>query len=583
MTERYRFDYDEDSVYGHAVRLITASAAKDGLVLDIGCGYGAIAEPVTAAGLHYVGLDLEEGGLADLSGRGFETHPLDLRDVSNLSTRLSEILGGRRVGAFVALDVIEHLLEGPEVLRILRSLAEETSPTSLVVSIPNVTHVDLAAKALIGRWDVTPMGLLDETHVSLYSSTRLETVLGDSGWIETARDDFVLVESDQHFPAISAPLRSGSPLHDFIAALRSRAQPGATVNQFVRSYRPGAMREPSIIGPVEPGSVFLSVIVPSAKASLEMLEDCLVSLDGQSIQNFELIVVTHNESESRVRDLVGAFSGGLAARTTFCDGTDLPRAGALNRAIERACGYYVSVVDPDVVLFGNWIETFGSLSENALGAVLRAIPATQQARHLPWPNAAHLKGHEATGAPSTPDMPVPSLIDVLTDDVMPASSVAIPRSCFVDLGLSYDASLGDAGEWLLAAEASLLCGLECSASNVTAMRRITGAPLERDESASLVREALDRGPVLLPAGTVQLLAELKRRAGGSAHAGDGQGDESAVPVADDHALREEIARLEREVSALRSSTSWRVTGPLRELARMWRASQARSSSPSLKP
>ena len=46
----------------------------------------------------------------------------------------------------------------------LRRLAD-VHRAPLVLSVPNVTHKDLALKLLIGRRDVTEAGLLDHTHV----------------------------------------------------------------------------------------------------------------------------------------------------------------------------------------------------------------------------------------------------------------------------------------------------------------------------------------------------------------------------------------------------------------------------------
>jgi len=46
MNDVYHFNYYENNVYGHVVELIRQYGAADGIHLDIGCGYGAIAEPL---------------------------------------------------------------------------------------------------------------------------------------------------------------------------------------------------------------------------------------------------------------------------------------------------------------------------------------------------------------------------------------------------------------------------------------------------------------------------------------------------------------------------------------------------------
>ena len=73
MPERYEFALTEDSVYQYVMALVREFAGEGGVVADVGCGYGAIAEAVRDLGMTYVGLDVDPKGLNDLSGRGFET------------------------------------------------------------------------------------------------------------------------------------------------------------------------------------------------------------------------------------------------------------------------------------------------------------------------------------------------------------------------------------------------------------------------------------------------------------------------------------------------------------------------------
>ena len=51
----------------------------DGVVLDLGCGYGHVSEPIRDLGLTYVGLDIDREALTDLEQRGFEVGTLDLQ------------------------------------------------------------------------------------------------------------------------------------------------------------------------------------------------------------------------------------------------------------------------------------------------------------------------------------------------------------------------------------------------------------------------------------------------------------------------------------------------------------------------
>ena len=60
MANTYDFSFGEDTVYA-AVRDLLDGLGRTGTVLDLGCGYGALAETVAARGLTYIGVDLDGG------------------------------------------------------------------------------------------------------------------------------------------------------------------------------------------------------------------------------------------------------------------------------------------------------------------------------------------------------------------------------------------------------------------------------------------------------------------------------------------------------------------------------------------
>ena len=61
---RYQHAFVEGGSYRAAVELVARSSRHDGLVVDLGCGFGAVAEPLAELGLTYVGTDVAPEGLA---------------------------------------------------------------------------------------------------------------------------------------------------------------------------------------------------------------------------------------------------------------------------------------------------------------------------------------------------------------------------------------------------------------------------------------------------------------------------------------------------------------------------------------
>jgi SAM-dependent methyltransferase len=128
------------------------------LVLDLGCGTGALLEPLRRRGYRPLGLDVRPEGLASVRARDpdawlvqAEADRLPLRDGS--------------VDAVVALDVLEHVDDG----RVLAEVARVLRPGGLLVaSVP-------AYRWLWSRRDE------DAGHLRRYGRRELERALADAG------------------------------------------------------------------------------------------------------------------------------------------------------------------------------------------------------------------------------------------------------------------------------------------------------------------------------------------------------------------------------------------------------------------
>jgi len=235
MPPRYEFSFDPRSPYGHLVDLVVAHVPP-GLVIDLGCGHAAIAGPLHEHGYQYAGADMDPATVDALTANGVEAHRLDLSATDALADAIVALAAGRPVVAVTALDVVEHLPRPVDSLRAVHAAMARLGAEWLGLSIPNVAHVDLAAKLLAGRWDVTPTGLLDDTHISLFTEQRLRDDLDAAGFSAGPAKDFHLEFSDQHFPTDLATLAPAAPLARLIRAVRGGADAHATTNQFVRLF-----------------------------------------------------------------------------------------------------------------------------------------------------------------------------------------------------------------------------------------------------------------------------------------------------------------------------------------------------------
>jgi len=89
-------------------------------------------------------------------------------------------LAGDPFDIIVAGDVLEHLPDPGAVLDLLRPLLKPDG--RLLVSLPNVANVTVRLSLLFGRFDYTPRGILDDTHVRFFTRRTGRRLLEEHGF-----------------------------------------------------------------------------------------------------------------------------------------------------------------------------------------------------------------------------------------------------------------------------------------------------------------------------------------------------------------------------------------------------------------
>jgi SAM-dependent methyltransferase len=476
----YDSEFFEDSSWDMALRLLAAADVAPGVVLDLGSGHSPLAGRLADLGFTPVACDINAGAIADLLADGVEAHVLSLMtDESELVAELTRILDGRQLSAVLALDVLEHLIDPGAVLRALRTVALEVNPQlSVIVSIPNITHVDIAAKLLMGRWDVTDTGLLDDTHLRFFSIGRLDRLIRRSGWADVAGSDVRRDITEQCFPSDSANMRPGTPLNDAIRHTRSLADPHGTTFQFVRR--------------LEVADV---VDVPNAM-------DFSESRDSLSA----LIVLSEGQSEGDAESLLGdiKLQGDAVADVV------VTTADGLEDALRQCATRWVAVLHPPTRLTRDWATLVVRAGIAAPGQVLGFEFVVLDDDLL------------ADLGPETPDVGVmKSIHGSVGADPFDLLHFALPlfvtADCYVvpaELARSngvvpvgVPGSVEALGVWI--ARARNLSGISIVQSPVVVIAR--SALTDADVVLEHVLALIDDEPIFMPAGSASRLAEQRRR------------------------------------------------------------------------
>jgi 2-polyprenyl-3-methyl-5-hydroxy-6-metoxy-1,4-benzoquinol methylase len=140
-------------------------------VLDLGCSQGLLARPLRRRDVRLSGVDARPG--EDLAPELAEYFQRDLEQPLQLPT-------GRVFDYVICSDVIEHVRNREVLLRSARRYLKEGG--RLIISTPNIALWFYRLSLLVGRFEYGPRGVLDETHVHLFTRASFRREVTRSGF-----------------------------------------------------------------------------------------------------------------------------------------------------------------------------------------------------------------------------------------------------------------------------------------------------------------------------------------------------------------------------------------------------------------
>lgn len=173
---RYDVPIDLDSpIDSRAIvlRLVPAGAR----VLELGCSAGLMTEVLHERGHRVVGVEVdpEPARIARASTEALFVGDLDTVEVTEWLSSLED----PSFDVILAADVLEHLRDPHRALG--RVLDHLRPGGTVILSIPNAAHADIRLGLLQGHLDYRDSGLLDRTHIHLFTYHSLVRLVERSG------------------------------------------------------------------------------------------------------------------------------------------------------------------------------------------------------------------------------------------------------------------------------------------------------------------------------------------------------------------------------------------------------------------
>lgn len=187
-----------------------------------------------ARGQHVV--DLVDSGAASRRALRLPDHDVVRRTFTDTASIKAALDDAEEVGAILLIDVLQHIAEPQELLDELSTWSRANGGVPLVISTPNVAHVDMALQMLAGRFEVQKTGALEASNLRFFTEETLQHLTERSGWRLVQRDDFHDVFSENY----DERLRDSLP-EELVGALQTSAQalnPNWSVTSFVWVLEP---------------------------------------------------------------------------------------------------------------------------------------------------------------------------------------------------------------------------------------------------------------------------------------------------------------------------------------------------------
>ncbi|MGF1453005.1 MAG: class I SAM-dependent methyltransferase [Opitutales bacterium] len=191
-------------------------------ILDIGCGAGDNAAQLKERGAVVDGLTLSEEEAA--VSREFCKQVV----IHDLEQGLPKDLNGP-YDAAICSHVLEHICWPEQLLEgVRKSLAPDGR---LIVALPNMLNARNRIKIMLGQWNYTDSGLMDNTHFRVYTFKTAQEMLRKNGFeiIEAAASGFLPIPGWNRLPVA---LRGG------IDRLSIRMLPGLFGHQLLYVAKP---------------------------------------------------------------------------------------------------------------------------------------------------------------------------------------------------------------------------------------------------------------------------------------------------------------------------------------------------------
>lgn len=153
--------------------IVNKKIEENSKVLDIGCAAGYFAKELQKKNCKTWGVEMNREAAKVAEKYCEQVVVLDLEKEKKLPFKKGMF------DYILFLDVLEHVRNSQGNLHYFSQFLKPDG--KIVLSIPNIAHISMRLKLLLGNFDYEKKGIMDETHVHFYTRKTLQELIQKSG------------------------------------------------------------------------------------------------------------------------------------------------------------------------------------------------------------------------------------------------------------------------------------------------------------------------------------------------------------------------------------------------------------------
>ena len=163
-------DYSLKLGYPSSHQYTIDRVSENANVLDIGAGFGLVAEQLTKKGCKVTGIDC-----VDVDNDIFEAYHKEDLDQIKMDFPVEKF------DYVIMLDIIEHLKDPDGFMDLLRKKLGMSRPT-IIMTTPNIAFLLIRLQLLLGNFNYGKQGILDLTHKRLFTFKSMKRFAAQCGF-----------------------------------------------------------------------------------------------------------------------------------------------------------------------------------------------------------------------------------------------------------------------------------------------------------------------------------------------------------------------------------------------------------------